>query len=149
MWIFSLYRLYTAIAGAVFFYLFVYPSIWLSILTFFFIRFLWFFIERTIKKVQINKLFFQHIALFKQEYGPYGIRLANKAEQNWRIKESLSEVFVSDIKKLETAVSHLEAMDALFNAGMRPEGDEFLMHDLKLKYGKARLEKEKSKQTNN
>ena len=73
---------------------------------------------------------------FKQQHGPYGIRIANKAENEWHIKKSLAEVFTTNIKKLHKAIEQLEMMDTLFKAGLRPEGDEFLLHDLKLKYGK-------------
>jgi hypothetical protein len=100
----------------------------------------WFYIESVSKKWGIDKNFKKHVSEFKQEYGPYGIRIINKAEKEWRVKASLAEVFTSDKKKLKKTVEQLEAMDALFSAGMRPEGDEFLLHDLKLKYGKLRLE---------
>ena len=53
-------------------------------------------------------------------------------------------MFTSNQKKLQKAVEQLEMMDTLFKAGMRPEGDEYLLHDLKLKYGKYRLEKGKT-----
>jgi hypothetical protein len=32
-------------------------------------------------------------------------------------------------------------MDELFKAGLSPQGDEYLLHDLRLKYGRYRLEK--------
>jgi hypothetical protein len=41
----------------------------------------------------------------------------------------------------------LVLMDTLFKAGMSPAGDDFLLHDCKLKYGKYRLSRtEKSDQ---
>lgn len=104
------------------------------------VRLFWFLIERAFTRFNIEKNFKNHISEFKQHHGPYGIRIANKAENEWRIKESLSEVFTSNRKKLKKTVDQLEALDALFSAGMRPEGDEYLLHDLKLKYGKIRLE---------
>jgi hypothetical protein len=45
---------------------------------------------------------------------------------------------------LAAAVEQLEVMDTLFQAGMRPQGDQYLLHDLKLKYGRSRLQSIKS-----
>jgi hypothetical protein len=104
------------------------------------VRFVWSYVEYVFKRWTIEKSFKRHVSEFKQQYGPYGIRIVNKAEKEWRVKASLAEVFTSDKKKLKRSVEQLEAMDALFKVGMQPEGDEFLLHDLKLKYGKFRLE---------
>ncbi len=142
MWILYFYRFYFSILFGILFYLYGIRSIWAGISCVILIRLLWFFIERIIIRINIERNFKKHISEFKQHHGPYGIRIANKAEKEWRVKESLSEVFASDRKKLEKTVEQLEALDALFNAGMRPEGDEFLLHDLKLKYGKLRLERD-------
>ena len=98
-------------------------------------------VERFIHGKRVDALFQRNCAEFKQLFGPYGIRIANKAEQDRQIKESLAEVFTVNRKKLTKAIEQLEMMDTLFKAGMRPEGDQFLLHDLKLKFGKHRLEK--------
>jgi len=143
MWLFSFYRFYLSVLCGAIVYLFIIGNIWAGILSLFACRIIWFFIERIIKKIIISKDFNRHIAEFKQQNGPYGIRIANKAEKEWRTKESLAEVFTSNPEKLKKAVEQLEMMDTLFKAGMRPEGDEYLLHDLKLKYGKYRLEKGK------
>jgi len=139
----SFYRFYCSFLFGCSVYFFLIRNIWLGILAIVLFRLIWYFIERLLRHRSIQKNFNAHIAAFKQEYGPYGIRLANKANQEWRIKESLAEVFTPDIKKLKKAVEQLDMMNTLFNAGMRPDGDEYLLHDLKLKYGKLRLEKEK------
>ena len=83
-----------------------------------------------------------HSAQFKELLGPYGIRMINKAEQDPGIRKSLSEVFTPDLKKLKSTVDQLEMMDTLFKAGMQPDADTYQLHDLKLKYGKYRVEKE-------
>jgi len=143
MWLFSFYRFYLSLLFGFGIYFFVIQNIWLGILATVVFRTVWYGIERFIRHGSIQKNFNTHIAAFKQEHGPYGIRIANKAEKEWRIKESLAEVFIPDIKKLKKTVEQLEMMDTLFQAGMRPGGDEYLLHDLKFKYGKLRLEKEK------
>ncbi len=103
-------------------------------------RVLIFTVESVTKRVIINRNFTKHISDFKQQHGPYGIRIANKAEKEWHTKASLSEIFTDNKKQLKKTVEQLEVMDTLFKAGMRPEGDAYLLHDLKLKYGKQRLE---------
>ncbi|MBD3343704.1 MAG: hypothetical protein GF401_01425 [Chitinivibrionales bacterium] len=142
MWIFNFYRFYCAILAGGLVYAFFIRSIWIWILSTIIVRVLWFAIERAIESARINASFQKHIPKFKEQFGPYGIRLANKAEKNSRIRKSLAEVFTDDPKKLKKSVEQLEVMDALFQAGMRPEGDEYLLHDLKLKYGKNRLEQQ-------
>lgn len=102
---------------------------------------LWYFVEKRINQIRINKWFEQHSYEFKLQTGPYGIRLINQAENDSYIKKSLCEVFTPDLKKLKEAVTQLETMDALFRAGLQPQGDQFQLHDLKLKYGRYRLEK--------
>ncbi len=103
-------------------------------------RITWHLIEQGITRYAIQKDYNRRIAEFKQHHGPYGIRIANKADNEWHTKKNLAEVFTSNQKKLKKTVEQLEMMDTLFKAGMRPEGDEFLLHDLKLKYGKYRLD---------
>jgi len=141
MFLLGFYRFYISVAcgGAVYF-------IWLHrwwawLLTAILTRIVWFIIEMLTTRAQINRQFQNHASTFKQLYGPYGIRIINKAETDWSIKKSLSEVFTSNTTHLKKSVEQLEVMDTLFQAGIRPEGDEWLLHDLKLKYGKQRLTK--------
>ncbi len=141
MWVLTFYRFYISLLSGILFYFFIIKNLWFSILCTFIFRFVWFTIELVVDKCKVNKDFKKHIYQFKQQNGPYGIRIANKAENDWKIKASLSEVFTPNNNKLEKNVELLETMDALFSSGMRPEGDEFLLHDLKLKYGKFRLKK--------
>ncbi len=142
MFLFSFYRFYASVAAGAVVYFFFIQSVWLWILTTFVVRAAWFGTEMLIDKVRIDKSFSRHVSEFKQLYGPYGIRLANKADTDQRTKKSLAEVFTEDKKKLQKNVEQLEVMDTLFKAGMRPEGDEYLLHDLKLKYGKHRMGKQ-------
>jgi hypothetical protein len=141
MFLFTFYRFYVALIAGTAVYFLVYPKLWLCLIIIIAVRLIWFFVEQFIKKLAINRSFEAHQTKFKELYGPYGIRLVNKAESDTSIKQSLAEVFVSDAKKLQDNVKTLETMDVLFNAGMRPDGDAWQLHDLKLKYGKYRLEK--------
>ncbi len=144
MWLFSFYRFYCACVFGLSVYFFYIRNVWVSILVIICFRVAWFLIERMIHRHAIRKDFTKHITDFKQQHGPYGIRIANKAEKEWQIKASLSEVFTPNIKKLQKTVEQLEMFDTLFKAGMRPQGDEYLLHDLKLKYGKERLQRKRS-----
>jgi hypothetical protein len=141
MWLLYRYRFFfsVAVGGGVFFFV---RSIWLWILTSIVVRAVWFIVDRLFEERTIRRDFQHHIAEFKQQFGPYGIRLANKSEADPRVRKSLAEVFTSDLVKLKKTVELLEVMDVMFNAGMRPDGDEYLLHDLKLKYGKSRLANE-------
>jgi hypothetical protein len=139
MWIFNFYRLYISAIIGIGVYLLT-KSVWLCIGAIIIVRFTWLAIELIFERLHAHRLFKQHAADFKQVFGPYGIRIANKAESEWRVMKSLVEVFESNQAKLKKNVEQLEVMDTLFNAGMRPEGYEYLLHDLKLKYGKRRLE---------
>ena len=143
MWALSFYRLYISIACGLACGLIVFKSIWLAVLFIAVTRALIWVGESAIKHVAISKGFKIHAAQFKQLYGPYGIRIINKAETDGRVRSSLFEVFTSDTKALAKSVEQLEVMETLFKAGMQPQGDDFLLHDLKLKFGKFRLEKEK------
>lgn len=143
MWILSFYRFYISILCGISVYLYVIRNIWIALLTIAVTRIIWFLCEQLCKRYAVQKDFQRHITEFKQQNGPYGIRIANKAEKDWHTKVSLAEVFTSSQKKLQEKVDQLDMMDTLFKAGMRPQGDEFLLHDLKLKYGKSRLEKDK------
>jgi|WetSurMetagenome_2_1015567.scaffolds.fasta_scaffold43181_3 hypothetical protein len=141
MFLLTFYRFYIALAaGAAAYFLFL-PNLWISIAIAIAVRVIWLFAERFLEKLTINRSFEAHQTKFKELYGPYGIRLANKAESDASIRRSLAEVFTPNMKKLQEAVKTLETMDVLFNAGMRPDGDAWQLHDLKLKYGKYRLEK--------
>lgn len=147
MWLFSFYRFYSACICGISVYLFLIRNVWITILAIIGFRVAWFLIERMIHRHAIQKDYKKHITEFKQQHGPYGIRIANKTESEWQLKESLCEVFTPNIKKLQKTVEQLEMFDTLFKAGMRPQGDEYLLHDLKLKYAKERLQREKSDET--
>lgn len=141
MIVLNFYRILCSIfLGGVVYFLFR-AKWWIWIVSSLAIRIVWFLIEKYIDRLHINTLFKQHESSFKQLYGPYGIRLINKAETDWQIKKSLAEVFTNNKKNLTSAVEQLEVMNTLFQAGLKPDGDSYLLHDLKLKYGKYRLEK--------
>jgi hypothetical protein len=142
MWVLGFYRFFAAIAAGAAVYWTLYRSIWAWVVATLLVRLSWFAVELAAARLAVNRDFNRHIAAFRQELGPYGIRIANKAESDPRVKKSLAEVFTPGMKKLRKTVEQLEVMDTLFQAGMRPEGDEYLLHDLKLKYGKRRLERE-------
>jgi hypothetical protein len=108
-------------------------------------RTIWYFVEHVLRTIQINKDFRTHETVFKQLYGPYGIRLINKSETDFSVRRELAEVFTNNMIKLAKTVEQLEMMDTLFKAGMRPDDDTYILHDLKLKYGKHRLEKDPTK----
>lgn len=141
----KLYRLYLSIiSGAAVFFAFIHTW-WAWLFSSVLFRIIWFIIESKWKKFVLEKNFNQHSSEFKQLSGPYGIRMINKAETDPTIKKSLCEVFTSDLSKLEETVNTLQMMDSLFQAGLRPDADQYQLHDLKLKYGKYRLEKHTKK----
>jgi hypothetical protein len=140
MWLANFYRFYAAIAAGAVGFVFLH-SVWAWIGITILFRAAWFGVEYALNRMAIDSAFRAHQAEFRQLYGPYGIRMTNKAETDARIRRSLAEVFVKKPAKLRKAVEQLEVMDTLFQAGMRPEGDEYLLHDLKLKYGRHRLAK--------
>lgn len=119
---------------------FLFGTYWIWLPSAVLIRFIWYKVEKRFENKEINRLFQKHAPEFKQLAGPYGIRLINKAETDSSLKKSLAEVFTSDEKKLKEAVEQLEMLDTLFRAGMHPDGDSYQLHDLKLKYGRHRLE---------
>lgn len=144
MWVLGLYRFYiSAISGGLI-YFFLFRSVWLWIGTSLLVRILWYAVERIVESAIIDRDFRRHISAFKQQMGPYGIRIANSAENSRSVKRSLAEVFVSNPEKLKKTLDRLEAMDMLFSAGMRPDGDQYLLHDLKLKYCRMRLNRKSS-----
>ena len=142
MWLLNFYRFYVSLLLGALGYLFILPSLWIGLSIVVLVRTGWYFVERYIRKIRVNAWFVEHQSAFKEKFGPYGIRIINKAETDVSIKYSLAEVFTPNLKKLKENISNLETMDTLFNAGMRPDGDTWQLHDLKLKYGQHRLEKE-------
>ena len=146
MWLFSFYRFYTSLILGIAAGLFLIRAWWFGVIVAVVVRVCWGLIELVIENVRINRNFTAHSHAFKQELGPYGIRMINKAENDATVKKQLAEVFTGDERKLRKAVEQLEMMDTLFKAGMRPDGDTYQLHDLKLKYGKWRIEQlEKAK----
>jgi hypothetical protein len=140
----NFYRAIIAVlCGAIVFFIFLHKW-WIWVCVFLLTRVVWFFIEQKISHIKIDKLFTRCETEFKQLYGPYGIRLVNKAETDWQIRKSLAEVFEDNKNKLKNTVEQLEVMNTLFQAGLKPDEDTYLLHDLKLKYGKYRLEKMRS-----
>ena len=140
MWLLGFYRLYFALASGVAFYVLAVRSVWFALLVSAIARGAWFGIERIATRIVVDRDFNRHEYQFKQLLGPYGIRIANQAEQDFRTKKNLAEVFVSNPARLRKNVEQLTMMDTLFRAGMRPEGDAYLLHDCKLKYGTYRVE---------
>ncbi len=141
MWLFDFYRLYVSISAGILSFFFLIRSIPLCLGISASTRILWWFVEWLVQRIKIQRQFSKFGNEFKVHYGPYGIRIVNKAQSDFRIKTSLCEVFVESPDKLKKAVEQLEVMDTLFKAGMQPQGDDYLLHDLKLKFGKLRLEK--------
>ncbi len=144
MFIFSFYRILVSILSGALCWFFIFHTWWSWILITLLSRTIWYAVEHTLIKVQTDKDFRVHETVFKQLYGPYGIRLINKSETDTAVRRELAEVFIRDMKKLAKTVEQLEMMDTLFKAGMRPDGDTYLLHDLKLKYAKHRLDNETS-----
>jgi hypothetical protein len=141
MWIISFYRAYVALCAGIAQYLFLVKSIWVSIAGAAIVRIIWFCAEQVVRRAIIKRDFKRHVYEFKQQLGPYGIRMANKADNEWRIKKSLADVFTSNTARLRKNVEQLQMMDTLFSAGMTPDAEAYQLHDCKLKYGKYRLEK--------
>ena len=141
MWIFSFYRFYFALACGFFVVFVLHWSWWTAAGVTVGSRLCWLLVEQTINRLLVARRFKQHAYAFKREMGPYGIRLINKAEKDPFLKKNLAEVFVQNTASLRKAIEQLEMMDTLFKAGMRPDGDTWQLHDLKLKYGKFRLER--------
>ncbi|MBN1575941.1 MAG: hypothetical protein JW913_05275 [Chitinispirillaceae bacterium] len=140
MWALNFYRFYIAAAAGIGAALFLVRTWWFGLAVTIAVRICWAIVEYIIGRLSVNRLFKQHAFTFKQQLGPYGIRMINKAEKDIAVRKSLVEVFANDEKKLRKAIETLEMMDTLFRAGMRPDGDAYQLHDLKLKYGKWRIE---------
>jgi hypothetical protein len=141
MWIFTFYRTYVALCAGTAEYLFLKKSAWLLIATAVMVRCAWFAVEQFIGRMIIKRDFNRHVYEFKQQLGPYGIRMANKADSEWRIKKSLAEVFTSNTARLRKNVEQLQMMDTLFKAGMSPDAETYQLHDCKLKYGVYRTDR--------
>ena len=140
MWIFSFYRMYGAIAVGVGTALLAVHTWWFALLITIIVRGVVAAAEFYLHRLQVERLFKAHAYAFKQELGPYGIRMVNRAEKEFRLRKSLAEVFVKSEKKLRKAVEQLDMMETLYKAGMQPDADTWQLHDLKLKYGRFRIE---------
>jgi hypothetical protein len=101
MWILNFYRTYVALCAGIAEYLFLVKSIWIAIAAAVAVRVLWFAAEKGIERRIIIRDFDCHVYEFKQQLGPYGIRMANKADSEWHIKKSLADVFTSNTAKLQ------------------------------------------------
>jgi hypothetical protein len=141
MFIFQFYRFYLSTALGIATWLFIIHSFWVIFPVIFVVRTLWFLIEKMIRNIRIKKWYKIHGGPFKELTGPYGIRLINKADSDVVVRNSLAEVFTPDLKELKKAAEQLEMMETLFKSGLRPDGDSYQLHDLKLKYARHRLEK--------
>jgi|WetSurMetagenome_2_1015567.scaffolds.fasta_scaffold78101_3 hypothetical protein len=141
----SFYRLYISIGAGAGAYLFLWHRFVPALACIIGVRTLWFLIERFVERLLIENYFKKHIYEFKQQLGPYGIRMANKAEGDFSIKKSLAEVFVPDEKKLQKCYDQLKVLDTLYGAGMRPDPESWQLHDCKVKYASFRLEQEMKK----
>ena len=141
MWLLNFYRFYASLALGVAATVFIVHRWWFGLLVFIAARTCWALVELFIGRLTIDRLFKKHAYEFKQQLGPYGIRMINRAEKDASVRRSLTEVFTDNEKKLRKAIENLEVMDTLFRAGMRPDGDAYQLHDLKLKYGKYRIER--------
>jgi len=140
MRIFPFYRLAIAICVGVAAAFSLVHTWWFALLVTIAVRLIWAVIDHILERCRIDRLFRKHEYAFKQQFGPYGIRIINKAYGDRAFKKSVAEVFTDDETKLLKTVETLELMDTLFRAGLRPEGDEYQLHDLKLKYGRMRLD---------
>lgn len=141
MFIFQFYRFYLSTALGIATWFFVIHSFWVIFPVIIVTRTVWFLIEKIIRNIRIKKWYKIHSAPFKELTGPYGIRLINKADSDVTVRNSLAEVFTPDFKELKKNVEQLEMMDTLFKSGLRPDADSYQLHDLKLKYARNRLEK--------
>jgi hypothetical protein len=140
MFILNFYRSIISIVFGFALYMIFHHQWWIWVNATILLRLLWLTIENTVSRIHIQKNFQKHESAFKELFGPYGIRIINKAYSDWQIKRSLAEVFTPNIQSLRNAVEQLQVMDSLFLAGFKPDEDTYLLHDLKLKYGKFRLE---------
>jgi len=142
------YRMYASLGAAAAAWLFFSLRPWAAALCALGVRFAWFAAERRVNAYRVKKHFVKHVYEFKQQLGPYGIRLANMAENDRSVMKSLDEVFTPNEKQLRKNVDQLRMLDTLFSAGMRPDAQTYQIHDCTLKYGMYRLEQmDKNKKT--
>jgi hypothetical protein len=144
----SLFRLYASLGVGALVYFFIWRTLWFAIISAITFRAAWFLIERFIELMITNAHFQKYIYEFKQQLGPYGIRLANQAEKDRRTRKSLAEVFIADVDKLRTIIDRLKVLDTLYQAGMTPDQETRLLNDCKLKYATYRLEQTDKKAEN-
>jgi hypothetical protein len=140
MWLVSFYRFYASLGVGVVAY-FLSRGVAAGVACAIAFRLLLWAMERAIAFFIVNERFNRHVYEFKQQLGPYGIRMANMAQRDRKIKKSLSEVFTPNMKNLKKCVDELTMMDTLFRAGMLPDAETQQLHDCKLKYGTYRLER--------
>jgi hypothetical protein len=140
MWIFAFYRTFIALCAGFAEYFFLARSVWLLIATTILVRSAWLAVERMFSRMTIKRDFDRHVYEFKQQLGPYGIRMANQADNEWHVKKSLGDVFTSNTARLRKNVEQLQMMDTLFKAGMSPDAETYQLHDCKFKYGMFRVE---------
>ena len=140
MFILRLWRFWLSLAAAALVYALVLQSVPVAAAAGVTLRLVLWGLQRLVDSRRITACFRAHASAFRQEFGPYGIRIINKAETQRHIRASLAEVFTPNPATLRRNVEQLEMLDTLFSAGLRPEGDDYLLHDLKLKYGRKRLE---------
>jgi hypothetical protein len=140
----NFYRLYTSLCAGAAIYMLWGRNFWLALGCAALFRLSWFFIESFVNRILVDLYYKRHIYEFKQQLGPYGIRLANRAEDDRAVRKSLSEVFVPSIKKLQKNYEYLKVLDSLYGAGMRPDQETSNLNDCKLKYAAFRLEHERS-----
>jgi hypothetical protein len=139
------YRFFASLGAGFLAYALVWHHVWFAIACAVAFRSLWYSIEHFVNHLLVEKYFRLHLYEFKQQLGPYGIRMANKAESDYRIKKSLVEVFVPDMKKLQKNADQIKILDTLYGAGMRPDPESWQLHDCKLKYANYRLERHRKK----
>ena len=138
----NLYRFYASVGiGAITYALFS-RNLWVALACAVAFRVVWFLIEQAVKRILVDILYKKHIYEFKQQLGPYGIRMANKAENDPRVKKSLAEVFVPSLAKLQKNYEYLKVLDSLNGAGMRLDQESLHLNDCKLKYAAFRLERQ-------
>ncbi len=145
MVVFSFYRFYASIVAGMVGYVLLQHSIAAGAACAAVFRLLWYLCEKCIDYSAVNVRFKRHVYEFKQQLGPYGILMANRAEADRKVKESLAEVFVSDVRKLQKNVEQLQILETLYQAGMTPDAETYQLHDCKLKYALYRLEQQKKK----
>jgi hypothetical protein len=140
----NFYRLYASLCAGFAIYMFLGRNVWLALGCAAAFRLSWFFVEGSVSRILVEVRFKRHIHEFKQQLGPYGIRLANRAEGDRAVRKSLSEVFVPSLKKLKINYDYLKVLDTLYAAGMRPDQESLHLNDCKLKYAAFRLERQRN-----